>query len=107
MGAKSQSVKGIWQSPGTHKDKRAVSGRMITDIEMNGTLRGAVEQYNLSANLRANDVLFAECVRTFATVSVNAQAWLHRLELEMQKVVEMKVNTLVPATKVPNKQKRS
>ena len=27
------------------QQQRAVSGRMITDIEMNGTLRGAVEEY--------------------------------------------------------------
>ena len=85
------------------EQQRAVSGRMITDIETNGTLRGAVEQYNLTTNLRANDVLFAECIRTFATVMVNAQAWLHRLELELQKVVEMKVDTPVPRTKAPNR----
>ena len=28
-------------------------------------------------------MLFAECVRTFATVTVDAQQWLHRLELEL------------------------
>ena len=58
---------------GQGKQQRSVSGRMITDIEMNSTLRGAVEEFNLCRNLRHNDVLFAECIRTYATVDVNAQ----------------------------------
>ena len=29
-------------------------------------------------------VLFAECVRTYPTCTVNAQEWLHRLEVERQ-----------------------
>ena len=33
------------------KKRRAVSGRMVTDIEMNGTLGGAVEEFNLCCNL--------------------------------------------------------
>ena len=48
---------------------RAVSGRMITDVEMNGTTRGAVEGVNLCANLKKSDVLCQECVRTFQTVT--------------------------------------
>ena len=36
---------------------------MITDIEMNGTARGAVETFNLCSNLRSKDALVAECVR--------------------------------------------
>ena len=44
---------------------RAVSGRMVTDLEMHGTYRGAVEISQLCRNLRSNDVLFAECFRTF------------------------------------------
>ena len=39
---------------------RAASGRMITDMEMNSTYRGAVEVFNLCRNLHSNDVLFAE-----------------------------------------------
>jgi hypothetical protein len=52
---------------------RAVSGRMVTDIEMNSTLRGAAEEVNLCVNLRPNDVLFAECVCTFPTETMDAQ----------------------------------
>ena len=31
---------------------RAASGRVITDLEMNGTVWGAVEECNLASNLR-------------------------------------------------------
>ena len=66
------------------QQQRAVSARMITDIEMNGTLRGAVEVFNLARHLRENDSLFPECVRTFATRDVDARSWLYRLEIEHQ-----------------------
>ena len=46
---------------------RAVSGRMITDLEMNGTYRRAVQITNLCRHLRHDDVLFAECTSTFAS----------------------------------------
>ena len=59
---------------------------MITDIEMNGTIRGAVEVYNLASHLRDGDALFAESIRTFSTRDVDARAWLHRLALEVQAV---------------------
>ena len=85
------------------QQQRAASGRMITDIEMNGTLRGAVEEFNLCVNLRANDVLFAECIRTFSTVSINAQQWMHRLELELQRRPTLAVAVTVPPTRRPNK----
>ena len=65
------------------KRRRAVSGRMITDIEMNGTMRGAVEVFNLASRLRHGDALFAECVRTFPTRDLDARAWLHRLSVEV------------------------
>ena len=69
----------------SEQDKlRAVTGRMITDIEMNGTIRGAVEVYNLASHLRNGDALFAESIRTFPTRDVDARAWLHRLALEVQ-----------------------
>ena len=84
------------------EQQRAVSGRMITDIEMNGTVRGAVELYNLAKNLRRNDALFAECVRTFATRDVDARAWLHRLEMEVQKVETIPYVTQVPTTIRPH-----
>ena len=85
-----------------YQQQRAVSGRLITDIEMNGTMRGAVEEHNLCINLRSNDVLFAECIRTFPTVHVNAQQWLHRLEVELERSTMVKTNTPVPASRRPN-----
>ena len=84
------------------KKKRLVSGRMITDIEMNGTVRGAVEVYNLARNIRPNDCLFAECIRTFATVDVDARAWLHRLEVELQNLREVAFVTYVPPSVRPH-----
>ena len=75
---------------------------MTTDIEMNGTLRGAVEEFNLCVNLKANDVLFAECTRTFPTAHVNCQAWFHRLEVESSRCAEMAVTMLVPPSRRPN-----
>ena len=84
------------------KQQRAVSSRMITDIEMNGTVRGAVEVYNLAKNIRPNDCLFAECIRTFATVDVDARAWLHRLEVELQNLREVAFVTYVPPSIRPH-----
>ena len=54
---------GVGTSP--NQQQRSGSGRMITDLEMNDTLRGAVEVSNLACHLRHNDVLFPECIRTF------------------------------------------
>ena len=82
------------------EQQRAVSGRMITDIEMNGTLRGAVEEFNLCRNLRRGDFLFAECFRTFKTEDMNAQQWLHRLAVELEKVEELRALVYVPPTPV-------
>ena len=61
-----------------HQQQRAVSGRMLTEIEMNGTLRGAVEEANLCINLNPHDVLFAECVRTLATETLDFSPWFQR-----------------------------
>ena len=82
--------------------QRAVTGRMVTDIEMNGTMRGAVEEHNLCINLRGGDVLFAECIRTFPTVHVNAQQWLHRLEVELDHAQTVTSSMPVPPTRKPN-----
>ena len=90
------------QSTCEQQQQRSVSGRMITDIEMNGTIRGAVEEFNLCTILRINDVLFAECIRTFPTVHVNAQQWLYCLEVEQGNCASMKVTTSVPATRTPH-----
>jgi len=74
---------------------------MITYIEMNGTIRGAVEEFHLCTNLHKNDALFAECIRSFPHVTVDAQKWLHRLEMEIERVAEMQVTAMVPPAKKP------
>ena len=63
---------------------RAASGRLITDLEMNSTYRGAVEVFHLCRNLRAHDVLFAECIRTFGSMVIDGRSWIFRLESAMQ-----------------------
>ena len=82
--------------------QRAVTGRMVTDVEMNGTARGAVELFNLSSRLRRGDVLFAECVRTFSTRHVDVRAWLHRLSMEIQKTHVAQYVMHVPASTRPH-----
>ena len=66
------------------KKNRAVSNRVAIDLEMNGVFRGAVEQFNLASNLKRNDVLFPECIRTFATRSIDTQVFFHRLITALQ-----------------------
>jgi hypothetical protein len=77
---------------------------MITDMEMNSTYRGAVEVFNLCRNLRSNDVLFAECIRTFSSCTLNGQLWMYRLDaLQQCKAMQsFQVETFLPPTKRPN-----
>ena len=49
-----------------------------------------------------NDVLFAECIRTYATVDVNAQQWLHRLSVQLEDARDMKAEVYIPPTRRPN-----
>ena len=85
-----------------------MSGRMLTDFEMNGTLRGAVEEYNLCVNVRRNDVLFAEFIRSFPSVTIDAKQWLHRLEVELGARLDMQASVFVLVTKTPHvRSKRS
>ena len=65
---------------GAASQARAASGRLVTDLEMNSTFRGAVEVFNLCRNLHPNDVLFAECVRTFQECTVDGRSWMFRME---------------------------
>ena len=60
---------------GRSKQLRAASGRMITDVEMASTYRGAVEVFNLCRHLNSRDVLFAECVRTFDSTVLEGRSW--------------------------------
>ena len=66
------------------RQQRAVSGRMVTDLDMNGVFRGAAEQFNLASNLRRNDALFPECIRTFPTRFIDTQAFFYRLRLSIE-----------------------
>ena len=59
---------------------------MITDLDMNCTLRGAVKVFNLACHLRHNDVLFPECIRTFQSQDMDVLTWMGRLATEMQHV---------------------
>ncbi|CAE7860116.1 esrp2 [Symbiodinium microadriaticum] len=68
------------QGSSAQQQFRAASGRMISDLELNGTLRGAVETVNLCINAQEHDALAAECLRTFPTVSVAGRNWLSRAE---------------------------
>ena len=65
-------------------------------------MRGAVELYNLAKNLRRQDALFAECIRTFATRDVDGRAWLHRLEVELQRIDTVTYVLHVPTTSKPH-----
>ena len=92
------------QNRGKSAQLRAASGRLITDLEMNSTYRGAVEVFNLCRNLRSDDILFAECTRTFNEHTINGQFWMHRLEDSQttKAMRESSLQTYVPATRKPN-----
>ena len=65
---------------------KTVVRRMISDLELRGVLRGAPEIFNLSVNMRKEDSLFQECIRTFIEVSFPGKAFLDRLEAEVHGV---------------------
>ena len=83
---------------------RAASGRLMTELDMNSTYRGAVEVFNLCRHLRTDDVLFAECIRTFGTCTVDGMQFVYRLaETQSAKgFLEHSLQTYVPPTKKPN-----
>ena len=84
------------------QQQRAVSGRMITDIETGGTCRGAVETFNLVRNMKKDDILFPECLRSFCTRDIDAAPWFHRLEIEMSGMRDAKYITFVPCASSPS-----
>ena len=92
------------QGRGKAAQLRAASGRLITDIEMNSTYRGAVEIFNLCRNLRMDDVLFAECIRTFNEKTIDGRMWMGRLEAACTNKAAKNTTllTFVPETKRPN-----
>jgi hypothetical protein len=60
--------------------------RLVKDLEMKGTIRTAVESVNLSLHADHADVLMAECIRTFPTVTFPASLLLKREEVETRTV---------------------
>ena len=81
---------------------RAASGRMVTDLEMNSTYRGAVEVYNMCSRNRPDDVTFAECIRTFNAHDTDGRSWMSRLDTQENKMRESGGSTYVPPTPKPN-----
>ena len=83
---------------------RSVSQRLITDLEMNSTYRGAVEVFNLCRHLKTGDVLFAECIRTFGSRVVDGRGWMYRLEASQldSKFTSESVQKYIPVTRKPN-----
>ena len=71
---------------------------------MNSTFRGAVEEVNLCRNSKSNDVLFAECIRTFSSHGIDGRSWMYRLEAFKQSegIKEFQEETYIPPTKRPN-----
>ena len=78
----------------------AVARRMVTDLEMKGVLRESQASFNLCANLRQDDTLFQECIRTFMTVSIPGSAFMQRLYLELDGVGG-NLSLKVPPTRRP------
>ena len=62
------------------------SKRLLKDLEAKGIIRTAVESVNLSLQANHKDVLMAECIRTFPTVTFQASLLLKREEVETKKV---------------------
>ena len=83
---------------------RAASGRLITDMEMNSTYRGAVEVFNLCRNLHPHDVLFAECIRTFSSCTIDGRSWMYKLDGTQlnRSMKECCLQSYIPPTKKPN-----
>ena len=84
---------------------RATTQRLITDLEMNSTYRGAVEITNLCRHLHPHDTLFAECVRTFGSQSLEGWSWIKRMEniFGKEKLDTQVIQTYIPPTRKPNK----
>ena len=60
-------------SRGASRDFQLYARRIVKDLELKGTVRTAVEGMNLSLDWRdESDILAAECIRTFPTVTFPA-----------------------------------
>ena len=61
-----------------------VTNRMLSDLEVKGTLRSAPEEFNLAMNMHDQDVLAAEFIRTYRTAEFCGKDLLIRLEHEQR-----------------------
>ena len=74
-------------SRGAAEDFKLYARRLVKDLELKGTVRTAVEGMNLSLHWNdESDVLAAECIRTFPTVTFPATLLLKREEAETNKL---------------------
>ena len=73
------------KSHGAAQDFRIYARRLVKDLELKGTIRTAVEGVNLSLHWNDADILVAECIRTFPTVTFPATLLLKREEAETNK----------------------
>ena len=71
------------------------SRRLVRDLEAKGIVRTAVECTNLSIHANDSDVLTAECIRTFPTVTFPASMLLKREEIECGNTLGLSVITPV------------
>ena len=73
------------KSQGAAQDFKIYARRLVKDLELKGTIRTAVEGVNLSLHWNEADILAAECIRTFPTVTFPATLLLKREEAETNK----------------------
>ena len=72
---------------GAAGDFKKYARRLVKDLELKGTIRTAVEGVNLSLHWSDEaDILAAECIRTFPTVTFPATLLLKREEAETNKL---------------------
>ena len=74
------------KSKGVAADFKKYARRLVKDFELKGTIRTAVEGVNLSLHWNESDILAAECIRTFPTVTFPATLLLKREEAETDKL---------------------
>ena len=71
-------LKGATQSD--YKKHRQVSETLCRTLEKDCVAKGAVEVANLQLNMRKNDALNAECIRTFPTYTLDGRMWLNAMQ---------------------------
>ena len=76
------------------------SRRLVKDLEAEGIIRTAVKSVNLALHADHKDVLMAECIRTFPSVTFPASWLLRREEEGDQRAVE-RLAEQVPLVREP------